>query len=74
MRAQGQKLTIKPTDELEVNVSLAPDVVRETFSLDRVLLFQYLVAAESLHHADVSTQWQGFAQSQTVIPGHQNHS
>lgn len=67
VRVQGQTLTIRLK---EFNILLLPDVVGEKFSLSRVLLFQFLVAGEGLHHANVSTQWHGLFYPQTLVPGH----
>lgn len=71
MRAQGQELMIRLVDELEVNISLVPDVIRETFSLSRVLFLQFLVAGEGLYHANISIQWQGSLYEYALIPGHE---
>lgn len=72
--AQGQKLTIRLVEELEVNISLVPDVIGETLSLSRVLLLQFLVAGEGLHHANISTQWHGSFYQQLLIPGHKKQT
>lgn len=67
MRVQGQELT---TRLVKFNVSLVPDMVREMFGLGGVLILQFLVAGEGLHHANILTQWQGSFRLQALVPGH----
>lgn len=56
------------SSEDESSHSLVPDVVRELLGLSRLVLMHMLVAGEGLHHADVSTQWHGPFDSETLIP------
>lgn len=56
------------SSEGESSHSLVPDVVRELLGLSRLVLMHLLVAGEGLHHADVSTQWHGPFDLETLIP------
>lgn len=67
VRVQGQELTIRL---VKFNVSLVPDMVREMFGLSGVLILQFLVAGEGLHHANILIQWQGSFRLQALVPGH----
>lgn len=47
VRAQGQKFEIRHVDELEFNISLVDDVIRESHS--RFLLLQFLIGCFFFH-------------------------
>lgn len=61
-------------NDLEVSISLVTGFIRKTLSLNGVLLLQYLVAGESLHHADVPVEWRDPFYTETLIPGHKQWS